>query len=263
MVATQVYAVSNLASGHYFEVPVDPGADVLETVRAFLSTSEVPGDSRSGFWVSVQPIDLPAEDHGSDDATVAAGVSVPSDAAGVGSEPSAAQAGSRDQWVPASGTVGDARADDQQPAPAQAPAASAAPASLAEPDAKHLQSMDDPQPVARGESAPSAPGIGVGPEWSAAAPSTPLDETAINPSGWAEDASDDAEAVPQPAGDRPAPSRGSLSAAAAAGPLTGFRDNDPTAATIGEVAENHDVVSQDENEAATRDPRFGEADYRR
>ena len=53
-----VHSLSNLASGHSFDVEVPTGSDVAGAAKAYLVEHEIPEDLQAGFFVSVYPTGL-------------------------------------------------------------------------------------------------------------------------------------------------------------------------------------------------------------
>ena len=59
---SSIHALSNLASGHSFELEVPTGTDVAGAAKAYLVEHDVPEDLQSGFFVSVFPTGLNESD---------------------------------------------------------------------------------------------------------------------------------------------------------------------------------------------------------
>ena len=50
-----IHALTNLATGHSFQITVPVGEDVAGIAKAFLAHHDVPWDAQEGFYVSVFP----------------------------------------------------------------------------------------------------------------------------------------------------------------------------------------------------------------
>jgi len=50
-----IHNLTNLASGHSFDITVPVGQDVAGTAKAFLADKDLPWDVQGGFFVSVFP----------------------------------------------------------------------------------------------------------------------------------------------------------------------------------------------------------------
>lgn len=50
-----IHALTNMASGHSFEITVPVGEDIGGVAKAFLADHDVPWDEQEGFYVSVYP----------------------------------------------------------------------------------------------------------------------------------------------------------------------------------------------------------------
>jgi hypothetical protein len=53
--AMSVHALTNLATGHSFEITVPVGQDVAGIARAFPAHHDLPSNAQEGFYVSVFP----------------------------------------------------------------------------------------------------------------------------------------------------------------------------------------------------------------
>ncbi|GGL95235.1 hypothetical protein [Nakamurella endophytica] len=58
MPVSSTHALTNLSSGHAFDLPVPVGEDVAAAAKAFLVEQGLPEDVQSGFYVSVYPVGL-------------------------------------------------------------------------------------------------------------------------------------------------------------------------------------------------------------
>ena len=50
-----IHALTNLSSGHSYQLDVPVGSDVAGTAKAFLAAENLPFDVQGGFYVSVFP----------------------------------------------------------------------------------------------------------------------------------------------------------------------------------------------------------------
>ncbi|MTD14913.1 hypothetical protein GIS00_13285 [Nakamurella sp. YIM 132087] len=51
-----IHALTNLASGHSFELTVPVGEDVTALAKEYLLGQQLPEDQQAGFYVSVFPV---------------------------------------------------------------------------------------------------------------------------------------------------------------------------------------------------------------
>lgn len=65
---SSIHQLSNLASGHSFELEVPTGSDVAGAAKAYLVEHDVPEELQSGFYVSVFPSGMTESDSDSEDA---------------------------------------------------------------------------------------------------------------------------------------------------------------------------------------------------
>ena len=56
-----IHALTNLATGHSFEISVPVGEDVAAVAKAYLVEHGLPEDTQGGFFVSVFPTGQEAE----------------------------------------------------------------------------------------------------------------------------------------------------------------------------------------------------------
>ena len=50
-----IHALTNLATGHSFDITVPVGEDVAAVAKAYLADHDLPWDAQEGFYVSVFP----------------------------------------------------------------------------------------------------------------------------------------------------------------------------------------------------------------
>ena len=56
-----IHALTNLATGHSFDITVPVGEDVAAVAKAYLADHDLPWDAQEGFYVSVFPTGQEAE----------------------------------------------------------------------------------------------------------------------------------------------------------------------------------------------------------